>query len=74
MTIKYVLRDVESGEYLNCYWDDYEIDDEEYTDLVVYSIELEFADTYDTITSAEYYRNSIRNELGYVVEIVRIGE
>lgn len=74
MTIKYVLRDVESGEYLRCYWDDYEIDGEEYTELVTYSVELEFADTYETWHEAEYYKNSTRNEFGYNAEIVRIGE
>lgn len=74
MTIKYVLRDMESGEYFTCYQDDYEIDDVEYFEWVIYTGRLESCTEYDTITSAEYYKKLIYEEVGYKAEIVRIGE
>jgi hypothetical protein len=72
MTIKYVLRDLESGEYFTCYFDVYEIDEIQYSELVAYTTELEFVDIYDTYHEAEYYKNSVSAEFGYNVEIVRI--
>ena len=74
MTIKYVLRDVESGEYFTCYPDEYEIDDVEYLEWVIYTSDINSCTEYDTLTSAEYYKKLIYEEMDYVAEIVRIGE
>lgn len=74
MTIKYVLRDVESSEYITCYQDEYEIEDGEYFEWVIYTDSIESCTEYDTLTSAEYYKKLIYEEVDYVAEIVRIGE
>lgn len=74
MTIKYVLRDVESGEYFTCYPDEYEIDDVEYLEWVISTDTIESCTEYDTFSEAEYYKTLIYEEMDYVAEIVRIRE
>ena len=74
MTIEYVLRDVESGEYFVCYPDEYEIDDEQYSEWVIYTDGINCCTQYDTLSDAEYYKKLIYEEVGYEAEIVRIGE
>ncbi len=74
MTIKYVLRDVESGEYFTCYQDEYEIDDEEYSEWVIYTASIDCCTEYETFSEAEYYKKLIYSEMEYKAEIVRIGE
>ena len=74
MTIKYVLRDVESGGYITCYPDEYEIDDVEYLEWVIYTSDINSCTEYNTFSDAEYYKILIYEEVGYKAEIVRIGE
>lgn len=73
MAIKYVLRDLKSGEYFTCYWDWYESEERESCELVAYT-ESEMCGATELITykDAEYYKNAISAEFGYDVEIVRI--
>jgi hypothetical protein len=75
MVIKYVLLDLESGEYFTCYWDEYEIDEIQYSELVAYTeSEMCGATELFTYKDAEYYKHCISAEFGYDVEIVRIEE
>lgn len=75
MTIKYVLRDIESRKYVSSYWEAYQSEEGESSELVVYTDnEIHSAKQYYTFSEAEYHKKLLYSESKYDVEIVRIGE
>lgn len=75
MTIKYVLRDVESGKYISSYWEAYQSEEGESSELVVYTDnDIHSAKQYYTFAEAYYHQKLLYGESKYNVEIVRIGE
>lgn len=75
MTIKYVLRDMESGEYVSSYWDAYQSEEGDSSELVVYATEdIQQAKWYYTYSEAYYHQHLLFTGGKHKAEIVRIGE